>query len=128
MRGGPPRGCSCSKPRSSARSTWTGVDNVCHTLVGAAFGQAGLRRCTRYGTATLMIASNIPDLDVLVFFSGTPSLSFRRGWTHGVLAQLLLPVLLTAVVWVAGRWRGAAGRGEEDPPLRPGWVLLLSYV
>ena len=72
------------------------MDNVCHTLVGAAFGEAGLKRRTRHANVTLMIASNLPDLDVLVFFSETSSFSFRRGWTHGVAAQALLPVALAA--------------------------------
>ena len=38
-----------------------------------------------------MIAANLPDLDVLVFATSTPAVSFRRGWTHGLLAQALLP-------------------------------------
>ena len=103
------------------------MDNVCHTLVGAAFGEAGLKRRSRYGNAALIIASNLPDLDVLVFATGTPSVSFRRGWTHGVLAQLLLPVALTAVIWLADR---VARRGGDDEgtPLRVGWLLLLSYL
>ena len=39
-----------------------------------------------------MISANIPDLDVLVFATDTPSVSFRRGWTHGIAAQIALPV------------------------------------
>ena len=69
------------------------MDNLCHTLIGAALGDAGLKRRTRFGSATLMIASNLPDLDVLVFATGTPSVAFRRGWTHGILADALLPPL-----------------------------------
>jgi inner membrane protein len=79
-----------------------------------------------------MIASNLPDLDVLVFFTGTSSFSFRRGWTHGLLAQALLPVALAAVIWLVARFvrrpgRPAAGRAH-DPPLHAGWLLLLSYL
>ena len=55
------------------------MDNLCHTLVGAALGEAGLKRQTRFGNATLMIASNLPDIDVLVFATSTPSVAFRRG-------------------------------------------------
>ena len=65
------------------------MDNLCHTLVGAALAEAGLKRRTRYGSATLMIASNLPDIDVLVFATSTPSVAFRRGWTHGILADLV---------------------------------------
>ena len=101
------------------------MDNLCHTLVGAALGEAGLKRRTRFGNATLMIASNLPDIDVLVFATNTPSVAFRRGWTHGIHAQAILPVILTAVVLAVARRRpGRAG----DPPVRAGQLLLLSYL
>ena len=101
------------------------MDNLCHTLVGAALGEAGLRQRTRFGNATLMIASNLPDLDVLVFATSTPSVAFRRGWTHGILADMLLPPLLTAaMLWFAQRRPAHPGA----PPIRPREVLLLSYL
>ena len=108
------------------------MDNVCHTLVGAALGRAGLNRRTRFGSATLMIAANLPDIDVLVFATGMPSVAFRRGWTHGVLAQLLLPVLLTAAVALVARRRGQTAPAPEDagtgPPLRVPWLFALSVI
>ena len=101
------------------------MDNLCHTLVGAALGEAGLKRRTRFGNATLMIASNLPDIDVLVFATGTPSVAFRRGWTHGILADALLPPLLTGVMlFVASRRPAIVGK----PPIRPMQLLLLSYI
>ena len=39
------------------------MDNVCHTLVGAAIGEAGLKGRTRFGNPALMIAANLPDID-----------------------------------------------------------------
>ena len=101
------------------------MDNVCHTLVGAALGAAGLHRRTRYASGVLMIAANLPDLDVLVFATDTLPVSFRRGWTHGVVAQALLPVLLTGAALLVGRRsppRAAA------PPLHAGWLLALAYL
>ena len=71
------------------------MDNVCHTLVGAAMAEAGLKKYSAHATATLMIAANIPDLDVLVFATGTPAIEFRRGWTHGLVGQALLPIGVT---------------------------------
>jgi inner membrane protein len=68
-----------------------------------------------------MIASNLPDVDVLVFATNTPSVAFRRGWTHGVLADVVLPVVLAAIVVAIAR-----RRGRTD--VRPGVILLLSYV
>jgi inner membrane protein len=102
------------------------LDNFCHTLVGAACGEAGLKRTTRFGNVTLMIAANLPDVDVLSFFTDTDPISFRRGWTHGVVAQLVLPIAFTGVMYAIGRLR--APRTDTGPPLRLGWLLLLSYV
>jgi inner membrane protein len=98
------------------------MDNLCHTLTGAALGYAGLRHKTRLANATLMIAANLPDLDVLVFATDTPSIAFRRGWTHGVLAQALLPIALTGVMLLIAKRRPSAA------PAHPGWLLLLSYI
>lgn len=104
------------------------MDNLCHTLVGAALGEAGLKHRTRFANATLMIAANLPDLDALSFLAPEASpISFRRGWTHGILGQLLLPAGLAAVVWAVGRRRSGRDAGG-DPPLRAGWLLLLSYL
>jgi inner membrane protein len=101
------------------------MDNVCHTLVGAACGEAGLKQRTRFGNAALMIAANLPDLDVLVFATDVPSVAFRRGWTHGTLAQMLLPVLLTATIAAIDRFTpGRAGAQR----VRVGWLLLCSYI
>lgn len=103
------------------------MDNVCHTLVGAACGAAGLNRRTRFGAATLMISANVPDVDVLVFASSSPWIEFRRGWTHGILAQIVLPVALTGFVWLFDRFRRARG-SEGERPFHPGWTLLLAFV
>jgi inner membrane protein len=104
--------------------------------------------------ATLMIASNLPDVDVAVFATDTLAMSFRRGWTHGLPAQLLLPLLLAAVMFALARGRARQSRvnharshaadpnrarapaldadrrrgGSSDPPADFGALLLLSYV
>jgi inner membrane protein len=98
--------------------------------VGAALGEAGLKRRTRYGNATLMIAANLPDIDVAVFATRIPAIGFRRGWTHGILAQILLPLLYTAIVVAYDRVRRRRGAppDPDGPPLHVGWTLLLSYI
>jgi inner membrane protein len=103
------------------------VDNLCHTLTGAALGEAGLKRRTRYGNVALMISANLPDVDVLVFATDTLPVSFRRGWTHGVIAQLLLPIALTLGFVLVGRWRRSRS-GDTGPPVHAGWLLALSYA
>ena len=100
------------------------MDNLCHTLAGAAIGEAGLKHTTRFGSPTLMIAANLPDVDVLVFFTELPSVAVRRGWTHGVLAQATLPIVLAAIVFALARRRGA----RFVPLLVLSYVGVLSHV
>ena len=93
-------------------------------MVGGALGKAGLATRTPLGMTTLIVANNLPDVDVAVFATDTLAMSFRRGWTHGVLAQALLPIALTAIVVVCDRWfrKNAAER------VKPRQILLLSYI
>jgi len=100
------------------------VDNVCHTLAGAALSRAGLGGRTRFGPAALLVSANLPDLDVLVFATEESALAFRRGWTHGVAAQVVLPLLLTGVLWLTAR---SGSRSRVADPVRPAWLLALSY-
>jgi inner membrane protein len=101
------------------------MDNLTHTLVGLALAESGLKRTTRLATAALIIGANLPDVDGLayLFGSGTDGLAFRRGWTHGVLAMILLPPLLVALLLAWHRVRGKSRDG-----LRVGWLVTLAAV
>ena len=99
------------------------MDNLCHTLVGAAIGEAGLKHKVRHGSAVLMLASNLPDIDVLGFATGVPAVAIRRGWTHGVLSWFLLPVLFAGLVLALER---LASRRQSPSPFSS--LLLLSYI
>jgi inner membrane protein len=57
-------------------------------------------------------------------------MSFRRGWTHGVLAQLTLPIVLTGAMLLYDRYRAKRPSGQEakSEVVRPGQILLLSYI
>lgn len=92
--------------------------------------RAGLNQRTALATSTLVIANNLPDIDVGVFLTDTLAMSFRRGWTHGVLAQATLPIVLTGAMLVYDRFRKKA-RGDAasaGPVVRPAQILLLSYL
>jgi inner membrane protein len=94
------------------------MDNVCHTLVGAALAEAGLKRRTALGAATLMIGANFPDIDAIAVPFGH-GVDFRRGSTHGVLALVVLPFVLTALMLAWDRWVAApraARAGIERSP------------
>lgn len=103
------------------------MDPVTHTLFGATLAQTGLRDRTRLGAATLLIGANLPDVDVLSYvWSPIDALWLRRGVTHGALALLVLPFVLTALVicWdrLARTWR------KPDCVARPTAVLALSAL
>jgi len=92
------------------------MDNLCHTLVGAALAQSGLKKTSPLGTATLLIAANLPDVDgISLAWGRTAALVFRRGWTHGVLAVSIWPFLLAAAV--AAYDRAGGRRGARYWPL-----------
>jgi inner membrane protein len=76
------------------------MDNITHTLVGAALAEAGLKKRTALGGATLMIAANFPDIDVLALVFGKDTVGFRRGITHGFPALIILPFVLAGLMWL----------------------------
>ncbi len=104
------------------------MDNLCHTLVGAAIGETGLKRRSALGTATLIIGANLPDVDVISVVIGADSLDFRRGITHGVLALVLWPFILTATMMLWDRLVRRRGGRVPVAPIRPRALLLLSGI
>ena len=95
--------------------------------MGAAIGKTGLARRSSLGMGTLMIASNFPDIDVAVFLTPTLAMSFRRGWTHGILAQAVLPPLL-ALIMLAWDRAVVQKRANAPPPARLGVLIAFSYI
>src|SRR5687768_8018780 len=99
------------------------MDNLCHTLAGAAIGEAGLKNRVRHGNAVLMVAANLPDIDVLAFASAVPAVAIRRGWTHGVLSWIVLPILFAGLLLAIERLRS-----NPRPRSRFSSLLLLAYI
>jgi inner membrane protein len=86
------------------------LDNLTHTLVGVTLVRAGLGGRTAGATATMILASNIPDADIVTALGGGVAyLSAHRGPTHGLLGVVLL-ALLSALIVVA--WRGLRARSR----------------
>ncbi len=100
------------------------MDNLTHSLAGALLGQMGLKRKTGLAMPALIIGANLPDIDAVATLWGTPSLAMRRGVTHGPIALVVLPLILTALLIVYARWR-------PDPrrlPVHRGWLLALAGI
>jgi len=99
------------------------MDNVTHTLVGAALAEAGLRDRSPLATAALVIGANLPDVDGLAYLVLGPdeALGLRRGWTHGVPAMAVWPFALAAAVLAWDRWV----RRRREPAAEPAKAVAL---
>ncbi|MBI4502323.1 MAG: metal-dependent hydrolase [Gemmatimonadetes bacterium] len=105
------------------------MDNICHTLVGAALGEAGLKRRSRLAGPALLLGANLPDVDVLSYFRGPVfALSFRRGWTHGPFGLLVLSLVLTALLIGVDRVAARFARRPLPESSAPVPVLPLFAV
>jgi inner membrane protein len=104
------------------------LDNLAHSLAGAALAEAGLKTKTGLATATLVIAANLPDVDALGMLAGE-NLAWRRGWTHGPIAMMVLPPLLVGAMILLDRWQGRRGtRPAGRLPVHVGWLFALAYI
>lgn len=105
------------------------MDPFTHTMVGAVISRAGGDRRTPLATATLILAANAPDIDIVSVWTTTSfgSLALRRGWTHGPLALAMLPLVITIAMLSWDRFV----RLRRDPtkaPVNAHWTLVLAIV
>lgn len=69
-----------------------------------------------------MLAANAPDIDVLAYAAGPVfALGARRGWTHGILAIIVLPIVLAGLLWLVDRVR-------KRPDTQPARFLPLLFL
>ena len=88
------------------------MDNVTHTLTGLALSRAGLNRWYPRPGLVLMLAANIPDIDIVALARGPFNyFQYHRGITHAlpmVPVMALLPVLFVCAVGRTMRgWKAA---------------------
>ena len=103
------------------------MDPLAHTLAGATLAETRLKDLTPFSAPALILGSNAPDIDaVTMFMDRDLSLWFRRGWTHGLLAMVILPIALTLLLLLVDRVV-ARLRGRE-PVARAGPLLGLSTL
>jgi inner membrane protein len=102
------------------------LEPVTHFLFGAAMGRAGLNRKTALATATLTLAAEAPDLDVLSRFGGSAfGMNHHRGFTHSFLGVPLVAAAVVGFIYVLWRLRG---RKTRDPNLPVRWGLLFGFA
>ncbi|MEP7272331.1 MAG: metal-dependent hydrolase, partial [Acidobacteriota bacterium] len=99
------------------------MENLTHTLVGAALAESGLKRVTPLATPTLIIAANIPDIDIVSgVFGPMAYLEWHRGITHSLIGFPLLALLLALVVYLCSRRLCSRRRARFWP------LLALSLI
>jgi inner membrane protein len=88
------------------------MDNLTHTAIGVFLGRIGLGRWSARGTAIVVVAANIPDIDVVTAAGGPLTyLAYHRHLTHSLLLMPVMALAAVLVVRLAGRkpvqWTGA---------------------
>ena len=88
-------------------------------------GRAGLNRKTALATATLTLAAEAPDIDVVGQFRD-PVFGFahHRGFTHSFAGIPLVAAAVVGIIYLVWRLRG---RKTNHPNLPPRWGLLFLY-
>jgi len=82
------------------------MDNLTHTLVGLMLARTGLEKTTPRGTAMIVIAANIPDIDAVVWLSGTMRyIEFHRTYTHSLIFLPLVALLPMLIVHARWSWK-----------------------
>jgi len=75
--------------------------NSTHTLVGLAIARTGLDRWAPYATATALIATNFPDIEILTGLANTPTfIEYHRGITHSFLGIPVLSLALALAIYI----------------------------
>jgi inner membrane protein len=102
------------------------LEPITHFLTGAVLARAGFNRKTALATATMTLAAEAPDIDVLWRFKG-PVYAFahHRGFTHSFVGLLLISALTVGLVNLIWRLRG---RKTNIPDLPPRWGLLFLFA
>jgi inner membrane protein len=104
------------------------VENLCHSLYGAALARAGLDRLSPLATATCVVAANAPDVDVVTLLgNGLWYLEHHRGVTHSFVG-LAVEAPIVAGGFVLFDRLVRRRRDPTAPPARFLGLLVVALV
>ena len=88
------------------------MDPLTHTATGLLLGRAGMNQWTPNAAVILVLAANVPDIDIVTLAGGSLNyLHYHRHLTHSVIAAPVLAILTVALGRAIGRkrvqWAGA---------------------
>ncbi|HEY6330261.1 MAG TPA: metal-dependent hydrolase [Blastocatellia bacterium] len=105
------------------------MENLTHTLLGLTIAKAGLEAATPLATSTLVISSNLPDLDLLAYPRGDALsyIEYHRGLTHSFVGLIVLAGVLTLImIFFDRKFRLKGDRFRR--PARPTRIFLLALL
>lgn len=103
------------------------MDNICHTLVGGALSRAGFDRLSPLALPTMLIAANLPDVDIISALWGDLAyLEYHRGVTHSVAGMAIEAPLLAGAMVLADRVTRA--KGSVRAPARFTGLVIVALV
>ena len=111
------------------------MEPITHILAGACISRAGLNRKTALATATLVIAAEATDIDLLYNLGGRVlGFEHHRGWTHSFAGLPVVAAMSIALVWGWQRLFRSQSSAHQAPqaqyrsrlPVR--WRLLYCYA
>src|SRR5687767_6522763 len=103
------------------------MENVTHTLLGAALAQTGLKRVTPLASSALLLSANIPDIDIVsLAFGRFAYIEWHRGITHSLFGFPVVAILLGAAIHYVSKVLWRRGRIEAPGRLLP--LTLLSLI
>jgi inner membrane protein len=104
------------------------MDPITHLMTGAVLARAGFNRKAAYATVAMILAAEVPDLDILWAIQG-PIAAFQhhRGWTHALIGLPLEAAVVVGAIWLFHRWRLKRSKpAKQSAPIR--WGLLYAFA
>jgi inner membrane protein len=102
------------------------LEPVTHFLTGACLGRSWFNRKTAFATATMALAAEAPDLDILALTKGRVFyFAHHRGFTHSFVGLIFVSAAVVGFMYLVWRVRG---RKLKDPNLPPRWGLLFLFA
>ena len=96
------------------------MDNLTHTLVGVALSRSGLGKYSPRAGLLLIIAANIPDIDMVSMIQGQlRGLEIHRGYTHSLIGLPVMAALAVALTALIAR---------RKLPWRIAWLLACAGI
>ena len=94
------------------------MDNLTHSAIGLFLSRIGLGRWSPRGTAIVVLAANIPDIDVVASAGGALNyLDYHRNLTHSLLLMPVMALAAVAIVRLVGR-----------KPVKWAWAFFAALI